>query len=231
MWTWFLSFLPWYPLGRPTGRMLWSICSRTFVSPLGRGKWGERQIEREPWSKFKVVLCLGAENASHSSRNSIWIRLKISVWFPIPFRSEGKTQASDHQTITASHCITTTLMLVKSVQDSTTLHILPAPFTNTFLWTTQWFLSISGCSHFFNFVEQEGVLAVFPTAPCFFYRHSLIFFLRNSGYHLDRFFPSCLLSLTVLWGLLLCSVTLAPELVSCLLTSVSWCTGNSVSHW
>lgn len=37
------------------------------------------------------------------------------------------------------------------------------------------------------------MLAHFPTAPCcfgwFFCQHSSVFFLRNSGYHLDRFFP------------------------------------------
>ena len=75
------------------------------------------------------------------------------------------------------------------------------------------FLSISECSHFFELLEQEGVL---PTAPCLFYRHSWVFFLRNSDSHLELLLPSSLLSLTLLWDLLLFSVTLAPDLASLL---------------
>lgn len=143
-----LNFCP-FPPGICWGG-LQEGCFNQFVAGhlchlWARGKWGERLRLRERLSEFKVVLCLGAD-ASHSSRNSIWIMLKFSLWFPIPFRAEGKTQGvwpSHH------HCISSTLTLVRSIQDSNTLHILPAPFTNIFLWAIQLLLPISECSHFF----------------------------------------------------------------------------------
>jgi len=59
------------------------------MSPLGQRKMGT-EIEEKRLSRLKVVLCLGAD-ASHSSRNSIWIMLKISLWFLTLCRSEDKT--------------------------------------------------------------------------------------------------------------------------------------------
>lgn len=66
-------------------------CSGTFVSPLGQGKMARDLRLRKALSKLNVVLDLGAE-APHSTRNGIWIMLKMSLWLPIPFRAEGKTQ-------------------------------------------------------------------------------------------------------------------------------------------
>lgn len=73
------------------------------MSPLGQRKMGrETETERETLNKFKVVLCLGAD-VSHSSRNSTWIMLKISLYdSPSLLEQRAKLRESDYHTIIAS---------------------------------------------------------------------------------------------------------------------------------
>lgn len=90
----------------------------------------EAEIERETLNKCKVSFCLGVD-ASHSTRNDIWITLTIRLWFPIPFRAQVETLGI---WLPHHHSISSTSTLVRSAQEPNTP--CPAsPFTRIFLWT------------------------------------------------------------------------------------------------
>lgn len=132
------------PAGRPMGRIFQSVYSRAFVSPLGPRKMGrEVEIERERLNKCKVVFCLGVD-ASHSTRNDIWITLTIRLWFPILLERRVKLWEYDYHTITASlqprHW--------SDLPKSQTLRVL-LPLSLIYSSGLSHVSSLSGCSHFF----------------------------------------------------------------------------------
>lgn len=167
-----------------------------------------------------MVLCCGVD-ASHSTRNDIWSMLKISLWFPIPFKVEGKTRGVY---LSYHHSINSTFTFL--AQDPNTLHILPPPLL----------IHSSGLSYASSLLQDspisfnswdQGVLAIFLFLFFLLFIAALYNFSTNTLKSPFReiqvttwaiSFPSPLLSLTDLWDLFF-SVTLAPGLAFYFLTS------------
>ena len=145
--------------------------------------------------------------------------LKMSLWL-ILFRAEGKTQG-----VWLSHHlrISSTLILVRPIQDPNTLHILPGALTNTFLWTISCIISASGCSHFSELVRLRrsaanlfnSVLLLWmiflPTLLNLFEKLKVYTFVETQKCHLGHFFP-ILIAVTNNLSRLRFSVTLVPWL-------------------